>query len=113
MSVRHQCASHFTVKQTADSKIQWGGVERGGVGWGGGYITKYIQFGSAWSVQVISHPTQPSLRRVLKICVSVCLCVSVYMEQHGFYWTDFHEILNPISFRKPVDNIHVALNYSE
>jgi len=37
------------------------------------------------------------------------VCLSVRMEQFGFYWTDFHEILNSITLRKSVEKIQVSL----
>ena len=44
--------------------------------------------------------------------ISVVTCVrppSVRMEQLGFYWTDFHEILYLFMFRKTVDKIQDSL----
>jgi hypothetical protein len=80
------------------------------VGWGGGgggeewgiYNKIYTVWVSLVSA-VVLRPTKLFLRLVLKIFVSVC--VYVHMEQRGSHWTDFHEILNPSSFRKYVENI--------
>jgi len=47
--------------------------------------------------------------------MSVCLSArpSVYMEQFGFYWTDFHEILYLNSFRKSVEKIQLLFKWDK
>ena len=43
---------------------------------------------------------------IMPVCLSVCLSVrpSAGMEQFGFNWTDFHEILYWSIFRKSVES---------
>jgi hypothetical protein len=47
----------------------------------------------------------------LCVCLSVCVsvCLSVRLEQLGSQWTDFHEILYLIIFRKSVEKIQISL----
>ena len=49
--------------------------------------------------------------KLRKATISFVLSVppSVRMEQHGFHWTDLHEILYVVIFRKSVDKIQVSL----
>jgi hypothetical protein len=51
----------------------------------------------------------------LSVCLSVCLSVrsSVRIEQLGFQWTDFHEILHLSIFRKSVEKIRVPLKWNK
>jgi len=50
-------------------------------------------------------------RLLASSCLSVCPYVlpSVYMKQLGSHWSEFHEILYFIIFRKCVEKIQVSL----
>jgi hypothetical protein len=45
-----------------------------------------------------------------KATINLChVCLPFRMEQLGFHWMDFHEILYLSIFRKPVEKIQVLL----
>ena len=52
-----------------------------------------------------------AFKKVRKATISFVMSVrlSVRMEQLGYHWTDFHEILYLRIFRKPVEKIQVPL----
>jgi hypothetical protein len=52
-----------------------------------------------------------SSAKLLKATIGFVMpvCPSVSVEQLGSHWTDFHEILNLIIFRKSVEKIQVSL----
>ena len=56
------------------------------------------------STAVVQARSQNCQKRLL-----VLSCLSVCMAQLGSYWTDFHEILYSIIFRKSVEKIQVSL----
>ena len=54
----------------------------------------------------------PKLRKTtvsFVMSVRLSVCPSVRVEQLGFFWTDFHEILYLRMFRKIVENIQMSL----
>jgi hypothetical protein len=46
-------------------------------------------------------------KATIRFFISVCLLV--HMEQLGFHWTDFHEILYFGIFLKSVDKVQVSI----
>ena len=65
-------------------------------------ITWDLMLGQMTSIYTHKHS-------FISFIMSVCL--SVFMEQLGSHWTDFHEIFNFSIFRKSVDQFQIWLKY--
>ena len=68
-----------------------------------------------YRLHCVASPFLSAFAKLRKATVSFVfsVCSSVRMEQLGFHWTDFDQILYLTVFRKSIEKIQVSLQYDK